>query len=249
MSIEILQQFETVSLREIDAVKLMNRVDTKFVFHISCYDEIVKKMLHDYKVLNIEGITNCRYENLYYDTKDFTFYFKHHNGKLNRYKIRYRNYKESNLNFFEIKFKSNKSRTIKKRIKTDSIEYSFSRKAEMFLKEFTSFLPEELHPILKIFYTRTTFVGKYSKERVTIDTQLEFSDGNKCCSLDYLVIAEVKQDISARSPFKTIMKEKHIREGSISKYCLGIIEMYPGLKSNLFKSKIRQVKKICNETN
>ena len=42
----------------------------------------------------------------------------HQNKKLNRYKIRQREYLISDISFFEIKFKSNKGRTIKKRIKT-----------------------------------------------------------------------------------------------------------------------------------
>ena len=40
------------------------------------------------------------------------------------------------------------------------------------------------------------------------------------------------------------MKQHHIREGSISKYCLGIILLYPHLKKNRFKPFLLKLKKI-----
>jgi hypothetical protein len=44
--------------------------------------------------------------------------------------------------------------------------------------------------------------------------------------LNQLVIAEVKQDSKIASPFITIMRHKHIRQGSISKYCFGVASSY-----------------------
>ena len=40
---------------------------------------------------------------LYYDTEDRKFYLDHHNQRVNRNKIRFREYEGSNLTFLEIK--------------------------------------------------------------------------------------------------------------------------------------------------
>ena len=103
--------FLPISLEEMDRVKLMDRTDTKFVFHISELSELLQSISQDYFILDMKGLRAHAYETLYLDTVDFDLFRNHHNGKLNRYKIRYRNYKESALAFFEIKFKNNKGRT------------------------------------------------------------------------------------------------------------------------------------------
>lgn len=40
-----------------------------------------------------------------------TFYHDHHNGKLNRFKIRQREYMDTKTSFLEVKFKNNQRRT------------------------------------------------------------------------------------------------------------------------------------------
>jgi hypothetical protein len=62
--------------------------------------------------------------------------------------------------------------------------------------------------------------------------------------MDQLVIAEVKQDSKVGSPFIDIMRNKHIRQGSISKYCFGVASSYEEVKKNNFKQKLSNVKKI-----
>ena len=63
-----------------------------------------------YKCVEIENKRVSQYQTLYYDTKDMKLYNEHHNGHLNRYKIRHRTYVDSNLSFLEVKFKNNKGR-------------------------------------------------------------------------------------------------------------------------------------------
>jgi hypothetical protein len=244
----ILQKFDPITLDEMDAVKLMDRMDTKYVFNISCLNSVLEKMSVHYKLLEVNGVRRCRYENLYYDTEDFRFYQQHHNGKKNRYKIRFRNYMDSSLHFFEVKFSSNKERTIKERIKVECISNNIEGKAETFLNKKTPFQSSALLPKLRIYYTRMTFVSKTGAERVTIDTLLEFVNNESRKAFPTLVIAEAKQGRSCRSPFSDVMRNMKIKEGSISKYCFGMIQLYPHLKKNIFKPKIRTINRICNDT-
>jgi hypothetical protein len=239
---QILNEFQPIDLKEMDSVKLMNRTDTKFIFNISHYQNIMNEIRDHYRVLEVEGKRISRYETLYYDTSRFDLYNKHHQGKLNRYKIRHRTYVESNIGFLEVKFKNNKGRTIKTRISQKDVPVTWGDESELFLNKMLPFQPHTLQPVIWINYSRLTLVNKTSAERLTIDLGLEFKKNDLSQKLDRLVIAEVKQEKRKASPFMTVMKKYHIREGSISKYCMGIAFTCNEVKKNNFKNKLLTIK-------
>lgn len=234
----ILQQFEPIDLKEMESVKLMNRTDTKYVFSVSQFDVIMEEILEHYRILEVSGKRVSRYKTLYYDTEKFNLYNEHHNGKLNRYKIRHRTYVESDTGFLEVKFKNNKGRTIKDRVKTKETSFETGSDNRIFLNKMLPFEPQTLIPVLWVNYGRYTFVNKTVAERVTIDLGLEFVKDDVTKKLGNLVIAEVKQEKRKTSPFVKVMKKYHIREGSISKYCMGIALTCDNVKKNNFKSKL-----------
>jgi len=241
---DMLNQFSPITLEEMDGVKLMDRTDTKFTFNINKLPTILEEAKEFYKILSVEGNRISRYKTLYFDTEDFDLYNEHHSGKLNRYKIRHRTYVESNIGFLEVKFKNNKGRTLKTRIKEIEVPELHTGKAFEFLKKTLPFDPLILLPKIWINYSRITLVNKTSAERLTLDLSLEFEKDGKTELMDKLVIAEVKQDSKVVSPFIDIMRNKHIRQGSISKYCFGIASSYDEVKKNNFKQKLSNVKKI-----
>jgi hypothetical protein len=243
---QILGSFEPITLKEMEGVKLMDRTDTKFTFSSSQLNSILLKAKDYYKCVEIKEKRICTYNTLYYDTQDFSLYNKHHSGALNRYKIRHRTYVESEIGFLEVKFKNNKGRTIKERIKQKEAENTFNEKAESFLKTELPFNPATLVPVVWINYRRITLVNKTTAERVTIDIGLEFKQGACHTVLNNLVIAEVKQDKKNSSPFLSLMKGMHIREGSISKYCFAIAFTRNDVKKNNFKEKLFSLKHILN---
>ena len=111
---KIISDFEHISLAQMDGVKLMNRTDTKYTFSYSKLNLLLKRMQPFYKILEINNQLIHSYKSLYYDTEDRKFYLDHHNNRVNRNKVRFREYVGSNLTFLEIKLKNNKGRTIKK---------------------------------------------------------------------------------------------------------------------------------------
>jgi hypothetical protein len=242
----IFNLFEPITLQQMDSVKLMDRTDTKFVFNIDDLPAVLNDAKEHYRILEVEGNRISRYKTLYFDTENFDLYNKHHSGKLNRYKIRHRTYVESNLGFLEVKFKSNKGRTLKTRIKEIGVPEISKGKAFEFLKRILPFSPLELLPKIWINYSRITLVNKISAERLTLDMNLEFERDGKKQTLSKLVIAEVKQDSKVASPFISIMRAKHIRQGSISKYCFGVACSFNEVKKNNFKQKLSIVNKITN---
>jgi hypothetical protein len=240
----ILSSFETISLNEMESVALMNRTDTKFVFRSDQLPRFLKKIFHSYRILTVNNLFSSKYRTLYYDTVDFKMYLEHHRGKPSRYKIRHRIYADSQLQYFEIKYKNNKGRTIKNRIKRTELNNLISGKAEELLTKYTSFKADSLFPKLWSNCSRITLVNKFSKERLTLDVDLQFKNEESEKNLVNIEIAEVKQEKKTSSPFTKLMKEERIRQGSISKYCMGVASLYNHIKKNNFKQNILQINKI-----
>jgi SPX domain protein involved in polyphosphate accumulation len=227
-----------------EGVKLMDRTDTKFTFRMDQLEIILNEMKTHYKVVEIRSARICSYETLYYDTGGLKLYHAHHSGKLNRYKVRKRNYTDSGISFLEVKFKNNKGRTIKQRVKEKGNKEDFELLAADFLNKQLPFDPKSLSPVVWVNYGRITLVNKKDAERVTIDIGLHFIKGDKTCKLDQLVIAEVKQGKKAHSPFIDGMKAHFIREGGISKYCMAVAATHSRIKINNFKEKLISIHKI-----
>jgi hypothetical protein len=245
---DILKNFVPVTLNEMDGKKLMTRTDTKFVFPQWQLPLVLEALQQDYQVLDVEGNRISRYESLYFDTPDFDLYHQHQRGKLNRHKIRYRKYVESDLNFFEIKFKSNKNRTIKNRVEQEKIQNIIADKAEKLLGKNTGLRAEDLEPKFWVNFSRITLVNKHCAERTTLDLDLHFHRNGTQNHVENLVIAEVKQESNGHSPFIRLMKKHHIRPGSLSKYCFGVISLFKDIKQNNFKRNLRKINKVIYGT-
>lgn len=241
---QIVSSLAPISLKEMDSVALMNRTDTKYILGRDEIEEILNKVGHEYRVLEVDGIRIHRYETLYFDTPDLDFYRFHQNGKANRYKVRSRKYVESDLAYLEVKFKSNKGRTIKQRVVTDDFELGLSDSSKAFIGE-TSGLEPNLVPALWSLFNRMTLVHKTLPERLTFDFGLTFRSDKDEHVFNRLSIAELKQErLNRKSPFYREAKRLQIRPQSISKYCLGIGLLKKDVKLNSLRRKLRKVKKV-----
>lgn len=114
-----LDRLDPVSLDEMDSIRLMNRVDSKYVTTESVLAKILERCEGSFRVLcTVSGRTNT-YDTVYFDTPGLDMYFEHHNRRLDREKIRVRRYCDSGECFIEIKHKNNHGRTKKKRRSID----------------------------------------------------------------------------------------------------------------------------------
>lgn len=237
--------FEPITLAQMDGVKLMDRMDVKYLIPLALLSDILREAQPYYKILEIEDNRLCNYKTLYYDTDDLALYKAHQNGLLNRYKVRARNYVESSLSFFEIKYKNNKGRTKKTRIRQPEITDFLEESSADFLQKTTqNIIPESLKGILWVNYQRITLVSKVGPERLTIDLNLTFEFEEQQKVYAAMVIAEVKQEKLGQSPFIDLMRKYRLKQGGISKYCFGIISLYHQIKQNKFKKHLRRVSKI-----
>lgn len=240
----ILKAFDPITLEQINKVKLLDRMDSKYMFHADNLEEILSLSGKDYFILEIAGRKFARYKTTYFDTPDYEMYTRHHNGKLNRYKVRFRNYIDSGISFFEIKFKTNKGRTIKSRIKLDDKTPVIAGEAEKLLERKTNYKASSLIPVLQVNYNRMTLINRNMTERITIDFGLSYTHNDCIANIPNLIIAEVKQEKTDKSPFTAIMQEKRIKTVSLSKYCLGIASTVKDVKLNNLKPKVRYVNQL-----
>ena len=242
-------RYHPVSLEELDQVRLMDRVETKFVLNLNRLPQVLQEMESGYRILDTAATRIHTYKTVYFDTPALKLYQLHHQGKLNRYKIRFRKYCNSELSFFEIKFKNNRGRTIKKRILQRNCETIIDGKAKALIKVRTPFDPDSLAPVLEIRYDRMTFVNRDFTERITLDTGLTFRKGSEEYAIPDLCIAEVKQERSEPAGFPCLMHRIHVQPLSVSKFCLGIIHLYPEIRKNNFKPKLLYIQKILKNVN
>lgn len=239
--------FKSITLNEMDKVKLMNRTDQKFWFNSECLSDLLKMVNDDYFLLHIEGENKLPYTTTYFDTENNNMFSAHHNGKLNRFKIRKRSYVNSGISFLETKFKNNKGRTIKKRIPSSFGNNKLNQAEAQFIDSHTPFVTSELTPSLVNRFSRLTLVNKNFKERCTIDLNIEFEVKSKIVPLNNLVIVEIKSDgKSTASPLALALRENRIKTSGFSKYCVGRCVTDPILKKNAFKPKLRSIEKVTH---
>tara|TARA_B110000495_G_scaffold16479_1_gene11770 strand:+ start:90 stop:830 length:741 start_codon:yes stop_codon:yes gene_type:complete len=241
-----LSSFDKISLDEMNGVSLMKRVDTKFILSESQLLKVFSKIQKDYKILEIDNERLMQYSTLYFDTQNKKCFKEHHNGKLNRYKIRMRKYLVSDLCFLEVKKKNNLGVTNKTRRQIKDFETILSSDSKEFIynSQINDLL---LEPALYNNFNRITLVNKNYPERVTIDTNLSFKSADKEKIFDNLVVIEIKQEGKRlNTVMNKALKLMSILPTNFSKYCLGITNTFDNIKSNRFKEINLKINKLNN---
>lgn len=244
----IIERFDPISLTEMDGVKLQDRVDTKYVFGDDQLPQVLEAMLADYRLLEVAGVRGTRYRSLYFDTPELKHYQDHHNKRTFRSKVRFREYIGSDLVFLEVKRKTGRGRTDKKRIRVDRIPDHLTADQQAFVAK-ASRMGQPVEATLWNDFTRYTFVNRTAPERLTMDVDLRYSDPSKERELGSIVIAELKQERADRtSPFVRIMRSNVMQPSGMSKYCVGMLLMEKKVKHNAFKAvllKLQQLRKAA----
>ncbi|MDE6271859.1 MAG: polyphosphate polymerase domain-containing protein [Muribaculaceae bacterium] len=243
---KIIEAFETISLEEMGKVRLMNRVDSKYLTTVERIEALLRAASTEFYIQQIDGRSIMPYYTRYYDTPDADMYYQHQRGKKGRQKIRVRLYEETDADpFVEIKTKSNKGRTRKKRVAMTDHDDDLHHYHE-FLSDNSDYDPSSLIPKIENHFYRITLVNKDMTERITIDTDLEFhnlSTDRRVC-LPGVGIIEWKRDgHSDRSSLASILRDLRLHPGGFSKYCIGMAVTNPELRQNRLKKRLRLLAK------
>ena len=249
----VLDTISPILLGEMDSIKLMNRIDTKFLTTEATLVHVLEDAAaRGYRALETEGTRISAYDTLYYDTPGLQMFLDHHNRRLVRQKVRTRTYVGSGQTFLEIKRKNNHGRTKKKRTEippADFRDFSAEPAARQLLEKYSAFPAEVLSPALETLFRRITLVNAARTERLTIDTDLRFHNARngREASLQDAVIIELKQDGRAASEMKDILLDHRVKPARLSKYCIGTTLTDEAVKSNRFKPKNRLIEKTIDK--
>lgn len=243
----LLTTFDSYSLNDLNNANLMNRVDSKFILPLSILPELLQQLKGHYRVLDIDGKRYFTYSNQYLDTPELDLYQAHHNGKLNRYKVRRRCYEDTASEYLEVKLKNNQKRTLKTRIKLlgNSDDESGST---AFIKQEMKGKYDNLQVTQLSGYNRIALANEEKAERLTLDFNIWYNtpEATNRMNLSGFFIAELKQNKKSKnSPFYQLMSKHHVFPASFSKYCIGCALLYPNtLKTNRFKSVLSRIKQL-----
>ena len=255
---EILNEYDSITLDEMRSIRLMNRIDTKFVTTVPMLRQLLLLAKDDYFVQESQGERISPYYTLYFDTPDCKMYNRHEAGHLSRQKVRVRSYVNAGLNFLEVKTKNNHGRTKKKRIEAlnfDPENHSiFNVQSSLFsdfLQTYLKYPQQSLVRQVENRFDRITLVNKAKTERLTIDTNLRFHNisTNNYRFMEELVVIELKRDGLQPSPILPMLTKLRIHPHGFSKYCIGSALTNADLRRNRIKPRLHSVEKILNSCN
>ena len=241
----ILDDYQPVSLEEIETIKLMNRVDTKYIVPAETMIELLETLSDDYMTLEIASQRFGQYKSMYYDTPDLQMFHAHITSRYPRFKVRERTYSQNNLQFLEVKRKKINGRTSKKRLSLEN-DNGLDVTEKNFLVRNVPFNVEDLQPQLGNSFNRITLVNRERTERLTLDFDIQFHSANGIATPVFknAAIIEVKQDKKADSVITRILRNKNIRPCGMSKYCVGMFLIHSNFSYKKYKPKFIKFIKI-----
>lgn len=242
---ENIYSFDTISLEEMKGVKLMNRIDTKFVTHIDNLPKLLRLVNNEYSILEIDGKRVIKYCTSYYDTESYDMYRQHQHCHVNRQKIRFRTYVDTGMEYLEVKTKENHGRTIKSRIQARNGDFCGSN-VETFLDNNSKYTTSELMHTLDTSFSRITLVNRNRTERVTLDTNITFLNQKNGIKKqwDDVAIIELKRNRIEKSVMLDNMRQLRIHPHAFSKYCIGITITTPDISGGRFKNELAEIHRI-----
>lgn len=228
----------SISLPEVLALaELQVRIDRKYLVDLRTFVELAAR-LDGFAVLDIDGRRSFDYESAYFDSPDLALYRQHLQGRRRRYKVRTRAYLNSGECAFEVKLKGGRSETVKARMPyplEDRDRLTGGARAflaERLHQEYGAGPAPDLRRALTTSYHRTTLVDTTGRSRLTCDVDLFFHRGDRTVpGPPDLVLVESKTAGRA-GPADRILRDLGARPVGVSKYCLAVALLNPGLRAN-----------------
>lgn len=236
--------FETITLEALEQASLLSRVEQKYIVPDTLLKLLLEELVPTYKLLCIQGKRTFRYYTRYFDSHDFRLYNEHHNGYVNRMKVRYRMYEDSQDCFFEIKYKKQDALTEKTR-QAATLKYTLDNEERKRVVH-SRLGDEELVYKLSNRFQRITLCNKNFTERLTIDTCINMFVDNNAVSLPDVAIIERKTGIADSIRPISLLKP-YIAETGFSKYAVGVARLYPAIKHNNFKPILLNLSKYAHQ--
>ncbi|MDN5767322.1 MAG: polyphosphate polymerase domain-containing protein [Humibacillus sp.] len=233
----------TTSLEHIIATAdLQTRVDRKYLVPPAVFAEFLARLNGRMKVLDIDGRRLFEYESVYFDTPELLAYHQHVGGRRRRFKVRTRTYVDSAESMLEVKTAGGRDETVKDRHPYQLGErYELTPQAREVVggRLGDTAVAERLELSLVSRYHRATLVEPATGSRLTCDVDLDFEDPERRqAGPDGLVLIESKTSGAASLADRTLWRLGH-RPATVTKYCVGLALLHPGLRANRWNRTLR----------
>lgn len=214
---------------------LQHRFDTKYVLIAETAAEAVALLDQDWHVLEVDNRRATDYRSSYFDDEEFGSFSDHIKGRRLRYKVRTRQYGSDPGEVLEIKLKSGRGATDKRRVRRighpspDLTDAERKWLADVVFDAYGKRTVAPLHNALALHYTRRTLFNPATNERLTIDTGLVAEAGNESAApVGEAVVVEVKS-VDWYGPTVRLLQQHAVRPLTFSKYCAALASLYPEL--------------------
>lgn len=255
----VVDTLPATQLSQMDAVALLGRFDEKYLVPAASAAELVGRVseIGDLAVLEVDGHRNVTYSTTYFDGPGRELFAMHRQGRRRRYKVRTRRYGATGPEMLEVKAKDVDGRTLK--IRTERSPGRFGARPMLNAAElgFVVDAVQQVYPDLEVpelsaqlvtEFDRVTMVEWRAGMRVTVDRFLRVrslpgadyggDSGVECESRWALV--EFKS-AERRPVTQPLLRSMGLRPRSVSKYCLGVGLVEPGVRLNRWMPAVRML--------
>ncbi len=240
----VIASFSPTPIEDAERSALQQRLTTKFLLPAAVMARLASELATQYTLLLAGEKRSATYRTLHFDTEDLSFFHAHRRGRRRREKVRIRHYDDRKLSFFEVKQRIHEFKTLKQRQKRDYGDNDLHADDVALAGRLTG-VQGRLFPQVWTLFRRLSLVSMQAHERVTVDFNLRFSDGNKTIDMSHIAIVEVKQPRLCRlSPIMVALRRDGFRPGRISKYCAAIAAMHPEIRQNRLRPQLRAMEAI-----
>lgn len=214
---------------------LQDRYDTKYVLNLDAALKVLDVLDSDWQVLQVNQKRFTPYESSYYDDQNFGLFRDHVMGRRLRYKVRTRRYGNDPDEMLEIKLKSGRGGTLKRRIQrtvaygTELTNVERQWISDTLLDDYGRRPDNALKYSVGLHYTRRTLFNPVSGERLTIDSGVVAeADSGTATPVGDAVVIEVKSVVWC-CPTVRLLHRNYIRPLTFSKYCAALSSLHPEL--------------------
>jgi hypothetical protein len=222
---------------------LLTRRDWKFIMPVSEVADYIEGLRDTHAVLLAEGKSLARYRTQYFDTPDLLYFHDHRRGRRRRQKVRVRHYLDREISMLEVKSRVRSGRTVKQRLTRPWQSEEIDASGSDFIGGHTA--NYEHQPTVRSIFRRLSLLGLETQERLTIDLGIRLELNEAFFKFHNVAILEVKgRDIQSASAALSRAKHIGLRQGSFSKYCVGMSLLDKDLRSNVFRPILRTLNRM-----
>ncbi|MFW5419896.1 polyphosphate polymerase domain-containing protein [Nocardiopsis sp. CNT-189] len=233
--------FAPIALEEVlRTAELQTRVDRKYLVPRRAFAAFERGLAGggNWAELEIGGRRGFAYSSVYFDTPDLLCYRQHAQGRRRRFKVRTRGYLDSGTASFEVKMEGARSATVKERTAHPADRPDgLTPGARDFLaaalrRGYGIEPPGGLRPAAETRYRRRTLVHRSGGARLTLDDGLVFRVGSDTVRVPPGWVLAESKSAGGGTPADRLLRSLGVRPRPISKYCLAVMCLYPGIRGN-----------------